>query len=129
MTSNANPRPTALNASHDESGTIGAGHDHGTWSAASLNSLPYEPKALKRLINKTVTESEENARMQLNPNKSVTANNKPIAWPPTRDSLGLLFKALNLNVAPTRLLDALIFSRGPKMEDESPENFSIDKLI
>lgn len=57
------------------------------------------------------------------------ANNKPIAWPPTRHSLELLFRALNLRVAPTKLIDALIYSRGPKMEEEAPENFSVDKLV
>ena len=41
----------------------------------------------------------------------------------------LLFKALNLRVAPTRLLDALIYSRGPKMEEEPPESFTLEKLV
>ena len=57
------------------------------------------------------------------------ANNKPIAWPPTRSSLDLLFRALNLKIAPTKLIDALIYSRGPKMEDEPAENFNEDKLV
>lgn len=61
--------------------------------------------------------------------KAITANNRPIAWPPTRQSMVLLFQALNLRVSPTQLIDALIYSRGPKMEDEPPENFSLDNLV
>jgi hypothetical protein len=64
-----------------------------------------------------------------NTNKGITANKWPIVWPPTRWSLNLLFRAINLKVSPTRLIDALIYSRGPKMDEEPAENFNMDKLI
>lgn len=99
------------------------------WQVNSLNCLPYDFSTLKKLITKTVQESEENARTMSNQNKGKFANNKPIAWPPTRHSLKLLFEALNLFVAPTKLIDALIYSRGPKMEEEPAENFDLDKLV
>ena len=56
-------------------------------------------------------------------------NNIPIQWPPTKYSFELLCKALNLKVTPTRIYDAIIYSRGPKMDEEPPEKFSYKKLI
>lgn len=94
-----------------------------------MNSLPYNAKILKKIINRKVSEAEENSRMLNISFKGITANKWPIAWPPTRKSMNLLFRALNLSVAPTKMLDCLIYCRGPKMEDEPPENFDIDKLV
>jgi len=48
--------------------------------------------------------------------------------PPTKAGLDLFFKSLNLKVGPTRLIEALIYCRGPKME-LSEDEFKISKLI
>ena len=49
--------------------------------------------------------------------------------PPTRANLAALFKAVNLRVPPTRLLDCLIFCRGKQMEEADPEEFQMGKLV
>lgn len=48
--------------------------------------------------------------------------------PPTRESLGNIFKGLNLNVPTVRLIECLLFCRGIKLENSDPEEFEIDKL-
>lgn len=56
-------------------------------------------------------------------------NTNYIDWPPTRQSLKLLCKALNIQVSENKILDAMICCRGPKLENEPEENFDEDKLV
>mmetsp|Transcript_16948 Transcript_16948/g.26094 ORF Transcript_16948/g.26094 Transcript_16948/m.26094 type:complete len:90 (+) Transcript_16948:449-718(+) len=49
--------------------------------------------------------------------------------PPTRESFKLLCKYMNLKVTSRRCIDAIIYCRGPKLEEEDPSTFSMDKLI
>lgn len=55
-------------------------------------------------------------------------NTKKIEWPPTRESFRLLCKALNVHINEMKILDALVCCRGPKMEEEPEENFSMERL-
>lgn len=59
---------------------------------ASLNSLSYDFRSLKTLVDKTI--KEEN-----------------ILVPPTKESLGKLFVALNLMVSPVKVIDCLVFCK------------------
>ena len=36
---------------------------------------------------------------------------------------------MNLKITPTKVLDALLFIRGPQMENSDPEEFEMDKVI
>ena len=55
-------------------------------------------------------------------------NTKLIAWPPTRESFKLLCKALNIEISQHKILDAIVCCRGPRLENEPEDNFSMDKL-
>jgi len=57
-----------------------------------LNSLSYDFRSLKTLIDKTI--KEEN-----------------IVVPPTKESLAKLFVALNLMVSPVKVIDCLVFCK------------------
>ena len=49
--------------------------------------------------------------------------------PPTREGFAQLCKGMNLKITPTKILDALLFIRGPSMENSDPEEFDFDKVI
>ena len=69
---------------------------------SSNNSLPNTQEDIKNLIMKKVEEAEELNRTQqkyLDPKaKTRYINNKIINWPPERDDLENLCKAMNLRV-------------------------------
>ena len=50
--------------------------------------------------------------------KKAYVNNCKIEWPPTRESFALLCKALNLKVNQLQIIDAIVYCRGKKMEQE-----------
>ena len=60
--------------------------------------------------------------------KNKYINAKLIEWPPTRDSFKLLCMALNLEISENKVYDAIVYCRGPKLEQEPEDNFSMDKL-
>ena len=49
--------------------------------------------------------------------------------PPTRESIQLLCKAMNLKITPTKSIDAVLYCRGPKMEEAPPANFQMIDLV
>ena len=53
----------------------------------------------------------------------------PIKMPPTREGFAQLCKMMNLKISPTKILDALLFIRGPQMEDSNPDEFDFDKVV
>lgn len=48
--------------------------------------------------------------------------------PPTRAMIRKLFESLNLILQESRVIDCLLFCRGPKMEKSDPEDFKIEKF-
>ena len=79
----------------------------------SLNSIDYDDfKGFKKKLNAIL----EDETLKI-----------PVV--PTRDSLSKVFKHLNLDVKPVRVLECLIAVRGPEMEQASEASFSMDKLV
>lgn len=68
------------------------------------------------------------AEMAKTSGRKAMLNTKLIVWPPTRESFKLLCKALNLEISESQILEAIVCCRGPKLEQEPEEKFSIDKL-
>lgn len=52
-----------------------------------------------------------------------------INGPPNRKNLKDLFKAMNLQVSPVKLIDCLIYCRGKEMDEADPNEYSITKLV
>ena len=52
-----------------------------------------------------------------------------IKMPPTKRSLTLLFRKLNLYVPSMKIVDCMVFCRGKEMEDADPDDFDINKLV
>lgn len=82
-----------------------------------------------------VRESEMNSRSVGN-KKTKTANGKTvydnakfINWPPGREDFENLCKAMNLKVTKHKIIEAVMYFRGPELEEEPAENFSFEKLI
>ena len=52
-----------------------------------------------------------------------------IQIPITRDGMVTLCNSMNLKIKPTKAIDAVIYCRGPKMEQSPEEDFNIEKLV
>ena len=76
----------------------------------SLNSLPFDAKSIKTLLNKKIKELK-------------------IEMPPGRVCLTKLFDSINLSVPTVSIIDCILYCRGPKMENSDPEEFEMDKLV
>ena len=66
------------------------------------------------MINRAMKDNDKLAKTFNNANsmKKETVH-VPIKMPPTRDGFYQLCKMLNLKITPTKVLDALLFIRGP----------------
>ena len=78
-----------------------------------MNSLAFSPVAIEGMINKTIRDDRE----------------KRIVMPPTKVTLNLLFKKLNLYVPSLKVMECLVHCRGKNMEEEPPENFHMSMLV
>ena len=100
-----------------------------------MNCLPIDGQSLTDLIIRTVRKSEINVRTHANKvsnkfgKKKVYENNVPIKWPPSREDLRNLMRALNLRFTERSIIEMSMISRGPKMDDEPKEGFDINKLV
>ena len=55
--------------------------------------------------------------------KKVGKQSEVIKMPITREGMVILCNSMNLKIKPTRAIDAVIYSRGPKMEQAPEEDF------
>lgn len=110
----------------------------------SGNSLPISFSELKQILERVIhisqsgmvrvpiTKQEGKSGEELlskDPLDFMHIGNTKIEMPPSRDSLGTLFKYLNLKVTPEKVTEALFFCRGPLLEMEDPDSFDFDKLV
>ena len=79
-----------------------------------MNSLPYTFKQIHDMITRVIEESN-----QMDKGKQKEAIKMPI----TREGMIILFKSMNLKLKPTKAIDAVIYCRGPKMEQAPEEDF------
>ena len=61
--------------------------------------------------------------------KNVYENNIIIKWPPDRDSLRNLMRALNLRYTERMIIEICRFVYGPKMDQEDKEKFDPGRLV
>ena len=65
-----------------------------------MNSLAFSPVAIEGMINKVMAQDRD----------------KKIVMPPTKESLDILFKRLNLYVPSLKIMECLVHCRGKMME-------------
>lgn len=104
-----------------------------------MNRLPVDGSQLKEVIMRTVRESIANARLagkktdeekrKMIKRNELYKNNIVINWPPGRRDFEHLCMALNIRVPAKKLIEGVIYFRGPKMDEEPIEEFNFDKMI
>ena len=107
----------------------------------NMNSYNYEQNEAIEAIAREIS-FPQNAKLQMSLNSYDMSNenefkahvrrkliDESIDLPPTKKSLNNLFKHLNLKVPPVTVLECLITTRGPKMEEEEREKFRLEKLM
>lgn len=83
------------------------------------------------MINSVISENEKLSKTFSN-NQNKEKKDEvyiPIKMPPTREGFAQLCKGMNLKISPIKILDALLFIRGPQMENSDPEEFDFDKVV
>lgn len=106
-------------------------YDHDTLNSCSENNcISDDADELRQLIMKKVRESENIARTGQRFAKGEKIpkylNNIIINWPPEKEDFKNLCKAINVKIDEKVAYEAMIFSKGPKM---NKENFSFERLI
>jgi hypothetical protein len=81
----------------------------------SLNSERYNYASLNNKINRLITESQYR-----DPSGAMRPE---IKMPITRENMKILCSAMNLRITPIKIIDAVLYCRGPKMEKAPPSNF------
>ena len=92
------------------------------------NSLKNDPYFLKDLIINKVRESDQNSRRNgialVNGIRPKYPNNIPIKWPPKKEDIVNLFKAINLKISEIQAYEIYIHCCGFNRKE-----FSFEKLI
>ena len=101
------------------------------YNTGSNNSLSDDTDDLRELIMRKVRESENNARTGISKKNDGSImpkypNNVIINWPPDKEDFKNLCKAINLKIDEKQAIEAILYSKGPKMLNE---NFSFERLI
>jgi hypothetical protein len=90
-----------------------------SYNTGSLNCITYNYASLSKLINGIITDS-----------KSSSSNkDDEIKMPPTRESIIMLCTKLNLKIKPTKVIDCVLYCRGPKQERAPSEDFDMNLLV